>query len=518
MALAGYNPNTSLLPSGGGPIQPMSGGGMGPPPGFNASQTMLPQASGAINPFSGGFMNEPIQLIPNNSPSVSFIGGAAIPKGIKQTKITSDSIEVTWDNFDPAGKTYKAKALPPVPPPPVNGKEPEPVKATITGRIDYPNKLAIFEKLAPDTKYKIQLFAGTQQSLETPEFTTLSKSVSTGTDTSENATAITSTPENKKNIMLLLIQIVDKVKEIILFGTPVQLENPKQRKNDNFTPAQLTALEKFGLDGPGLSTKEKFDVIQALYDGKCNTDQPMIFLQNCEPIRRIVQSLALNLLEKIQTKNSDISAIKKEEQPSIEYSKTDDGGMKICLSFKPGQLGLLSKFAPKTPNTKKPITPSGGPSTGTNDKSIKPVTPTGTSSTNDKLIKPVTTTSESGSGTNDKSIKPDGLVSSDVGADTFKVTWTKLTNSSINPTYTATATADGKDIFASIVENTATFTGLTPGKKYSVVIIAKLDDKAEKSEPLDVTTNESGEASEEEEEEGGEEEEEEGGEEEGRRW
>ena len=45
-SLAGYNPNASLLPSGGGVIQPMSGGGDGgAPSGYNASASLLTSAS-----------------------------------------------------------------------------------------------------------------------------------------------------------------------------------------------------------------------------------------------------------------------------------------------------------------------------------------------------------------------------------------------------------------------------------------------------------------------------------------
>jgi hypothetical protein len=97
-----------------------------------------------------------------------------------------------------------------------------------------------------------------------------------------------------------MLNNINSEKKLILFGTPITLENPKVRKGDTVSENQLKALKLLGLDGEGLSVQEKFDVIQALYDGKCDTDKPLIFLQNCEPIRRIVQALALNILEKIQ--------------------------------------------------------------------------------------------------------------------------------------------------------------------------------------------------------------------------
>ena len=128
MALAGYNPNMSLLPSGNGPIQPMSGGGMGtPPPGFNASNSLLPPAGGSINPFSGGFFNQPIHII----------GGSEKPTDLKQDKITSTSFDVTWNKIDPA-TAYTATATPKItlPATPATSTTPSNAPKTINGILD----------------------------------------------------------------------------------------------------------------------------------------------------------------------------------------------------------------------------------------------------------------------------------------------------------------------------------------------------------------------------------------------
>ena len=140
MAMSGYNPNTSLLPSGNGPIQAMSGGGYSGdysgggtgeiPPGFNPTISLLPSAGGDINSYRGGFMNQPIHIIPNETPSL-LIGGATIPKDLKQETVTADSIEVSWSKFDPTGK-YSGKAFPPATPDnPVSGSESLPTLAKI---------------------------------------------------------------------------------------------------------------------------------------------------------------------------------------------------------------------------------------------------------------------------------------------------------------------------------------------------------------------------------------------------
>ena len=65
MAMAGYNPNVSLLPQGGGTIQAMSGGGsmsggyaFSPPMGYNATASVLPSVNAQIPAYHGGFYTQ----------------------------------------------------------------------------------------------------------------------------------------------------------------------------------------------------------------------------------------------------------------------------------------------------------------------------------------------------------------------------------------------------------------------------------------------------------------------------
>jgi hypothetical protein len=122
--------------------------------------------------------------------------------------------------------------------------------------------------------------------------------------------------------------------------------------SDVLTETQVEALKLFGLDGDRVSQKEKRDVIIALFDGKCNTDKPLIFLQNCEPIRRIVQSLALNLLSHLKNaEGPGLNGVDKE--PKVTFQQMEDGSMKVCIHFDKSQLSLLSSFVPKKALNKK---------------------------------------------------------------------------------------------------------------------------------------------------------------------
>lgn len=275
-ALAGYNPNSSLLPSGGGPIQAMSGGGaiMNPPPaGYNATQTLLPSGPPVpIGGFNGGFINPP-----------NLAGG--------------DNTIPSAEGYVPLPNAPTTAAAPPITlvPPPVKA----PAEATTTAPV---------------------------------------------------AANTTKPPTNTKN--------TENIREIILFGETIKLENPKTMKSDVLTEQQKKALTLFGLDGPGATDVQKKQVLEALYDGKCNSDKPLIMLQNCEPIRRVVQSLALNLLSQLQpVSDTGLTNVKKEDQPVVEFKKEEDGSMAVTLTFKPGQLYILSKYAPKkVSNTVKPPT------------------------------------------------------------------------------------------------------------------------------------------------------------------
>ena len=58
---------------------------------------------------------------------------------------------------------------------------------------------------------------------------------------------------------------------------------------------ETEALAWFGVDKTSDEELKK-EVLQALYDGVCDTDKPLIMILECEPIRRLVQSLAEKLL------------------------------------------------------------------------------------------------------------------------------------------------------------------------------------------------------------------------------
>ena len=87
--------------------------------------------------------------------------------------------------------------------------------------------------------------------------------------------------------------------EIILFGTPLTLPPATDAP---WTKDQQRALALFGLEG--LKRVHQRDILQALYDGTCNTHQPLALMTQCEPIRRIVYTLALELKGKIEQVNA----------------------------------------------------------------------------------------------------------------------------------------------------------------------------------------------------------------------
>ena len=110
----------------------------------------------------------------------------------------------------------------------------------------------------------------------------------------------------------------------------------------------MKVLELLGLDGAGVTNVEKREIIQAIYDKKCDTDKSLTMMVNCEPIRRIVQTLALNLLETMKPETNDqrkaVAGIKDGTiTPVITYEKDEtDNTMKLCIKFPPGTLKELS--------------------------------------------------------------------------------------------------------------------------------------------------------------------------------
>ena len=81
-------------------------------------------------------------------------------------------------------------------------------------------------------------------------------------------------------------------KQISLGGLTLSIGPPWELKEGS---NEMEALAWFGVDkAPDMMLKK--EVLQALYDGVCDTDKPLIMVLECEPIRRLVQSLAEKLL------------------------------------------------------------------------------------------------------------------------------------------------------------------------------------------------------------------------------
>ena len=248
--MAGYNPNMSLLPQGSGTIHAMSGGGgaiggdtmnggyqFTPPMGYNPSNSVIQAGYGAIHPFSGGVYNQ-------------HVDGEMMGAGPKLKKPRAKVTPIT------------------VPPVPNTSASVPSVPAVINTGASVPAVPPV-----PDNVPSVP--AATNTGASVPPVTNTGASVPSVTgDSDANSSKVN----------------VDNTKSsIILFGTQLFLENPSINPTKPLEADQLTALQLFGIDGPGVTDKEKRGVVQALYDGKCNTDKPLIMLNDCEPIRRIIQ-------------------------------------------------------------------------------------------------------------------------------------------------------------------------------------------------------------------------------------
>jgi hypothetical protein len=81
-------------------------------------------------------------------------------------------------------------------------------------------------------------------------------------------------------------------KQITLNGHTITLTKPFDLNEGS---KESEALAWFGVDKAADEGLKK-EVLQALFDGVCDTDKPLIMVLECEPIRRLVQSLAEKLL------------------------------------------------------------------------------------------------------------------------------------------------------------------------------------------------------------------------------
>jgi hypothetical protein len=183
---------------------------------YNPQQSLIPATGGEISSYKGGFSQEE---------PITIIGGEGPADGTRS-------------------KTAAAKTTSEPPKPATAGVKP-PVKPATSGTVppaDTPSattpSAATGATAGPTVEIKID---------------------ATGATKPADTKATDIKPTNTKNAK----------KDLILFGTPLTLENPSKNPTAPLSGDQLTALKLFGLDGPGLEDKVKRDVVQALYDGKC---------------------------------------------------------------------------------------------------------------------------------------------------------------------------------------------------------------------------------------------------------
>ena len=286
--MTGYDPNASLLPSSGGTIHAMSGGGMEVPPitatgqPYNETQSLLsavPPSAGAIVPYRGG------GDLPLGGADPTF---AAPPRSADATPLPSE----------------------PTPEPtPVLLPTPSPMQVAPS---------AMVPTTIPSTEQNVTITLP----VETPS-------------------------SNEKP--------AEDKKTLVLFGITMELENPKRKNNtEDFTENQKKVLADLGLDGPAVSFKQKRDVLQTIYDEKCRTEQSLMMLQNCEPIRQIVQTLALQLLETLRPANDAANSVIEQDKPVVTYTKDDaKKTTTVSITFGPGQLQQLSAERLKNKNKNK---------------------------------------------------------------------------------------------------------------------------------------------------------------------
>jgi len=105
-------------------------------------------------------------------------------------------------------------------------------------------------------------------------------------------------------------------KQISLGGLKLSIGPPPWTLKEGSN--EMEALAWFGVDkAPDVKLKE--EVLDALYEGVCDTDKPLIMVLECEPIRRLVQSLAEKLLGNltrpvVKKTAAEIAAIAEQEK------------------------------------------------------------------------------------------------------------------------------------------------------------------------------------------------------------
>jgi hypothetical protein len=265
--------------------------------GYNPSASLLPAGGGAIHAMSGGGMGG-MPPTPAYNPSASLLPSVGGEVAAYRGGFFADDMGFIGGNTPTPAGAAPAPA-PPTPAPPT----PTPAPPTPTPAPPTP---------APPTPTPAPAANAAAQPAPAP-------SANAGLD--------------------------PKKKSIMLFGKTIELEDPNNIKGGIFTNAQEETLKVFGLDGPGLSDTEKKKILISLYEGQCNTAKSLIFQVDCEPMRQIVQSLALSLLGKIkehEAKGDEVN--EKAGNPKVTAEKVGDKNFRVSIEFTPAQMPLLSKY------------------------------------------------------------------------------------------------------------------------------------------------------------------------------
>ena len=263
---------------------------MSAPPGYNPNASLLPVAGGEIPRMSGGYYSS-----------------SELPPGFNATKSLLPSAGGVIREFSGGDPTSVGFA---------NG----------TKEHNGPTGPAATTSTAPAAT------TSTRSTGSTAPVVANASTASTGLTASTASTGSTaSTAPNKNNKSKAeTAENPSITKKIILFGESLTLQNPLDNKP--FSADEDKALTMFGIEA--VYDMEKREVITALYDGTCNTDKPLIMLEQCEPIRRIVQTLALSFLGKLNSKSVDISDFDfYNTSLPITYQIDENGFVKISIDF-----------------------------------------------------------------------------------------------------------------------------------------------------------------------------------------
>jgi len=214
---------------------------MAAPPGYSTG-SMIPATGGVIHAMRGGGGGSPPDNYSSNSmivdvgpvPMKGYSGGGDTLTGGDPTGIAAAAAATTEVNKASTG-------------------------AATTAQITSTNDPALIAVAA----------VSTQESNN--DLTTATKSV-----------AVTESPTDLES----------SSKQITLNGHTITITKPWDLKEGS---KESEALAWFGVD-KAADEELKKEVLQALYDGVCDTDKPLIMVLECEPIRRLVQSLAEKLL------------------------------------------------------------------------------------------------------------------------------------------------------------------------------------------------------------------------------